>query len=132
MNGHIERIVHVAASPAEVFARLDEQIREHAATANAVDERVTERAYPRRKAWRTRGTTNLFFIDAYTMGCEVAAEDDGTSLRVWIDYRLPCTGMARMLAPLPAAVYARWRVDDLAQDAADSFTDMPTVIAAHP
>jgi hypothetical protein len=123
VSRYVERIVHVPASPAEVFVRLDEQTRD-----DTVAEVVTERIYPRRKAWRRTDPASLLVMDGYTMGYEVSPEDGGSRLKVWIDYALP----ARWLAQLPARIYARWRVDDLAQDAADSFTDMAVALAAHP
>lgn len=129
MNRHLERIVHVDASPAAVFARLEAQTLQDADTAR---ETITERAYPRRKVWQTDAAPQLPVMEGYSMGYEVAPENGGTELRVWIDYALPRQGAARFLAPLPAAVYARWRIDDLAQDAADIFTDMSAAVAAHP
>ena len=120
MSRHIERIVHVAASPAEVFVRLDGHTWQRG---NA----VTERIYPRRKGWKSRATVPML-IAAYTMGYAVAAENGGTQLKIWMDY----TPSDRLLAAPLAAVYARWRVDDLAQDAADGFTDMTAAVAAHP
>jgi len=120
---HLERIVHVAGSPADVFARLDEQTAHH-----PIDEVRTAWVYPSRKAWKTRGAKACAVIDAYSMGYEIAAEDGGSRLKVWIDY----APSRRPLTELAARVYARWRVDDLAQDAADSFTDMTAAVAAHP
>jgi hypothetical protein len=125
MSQYLERVVHVPAAPAEVFARLDDQTR-------AIEEVTVERQPARRKAWRTAGDTHLLVIDGYRMGFDVAAEAAGTRLKVWIDYALPHHGLlGRVAAPL-GALYARWRVDDLAQDAADSFTDMSAVVIAHP
>jgi hypothetical protein len=120
---HLERVVHVAASPAEVFMRLDSQTR-----AQVEDTVVTERAYARRKAWKSDGATPFPVINRYTMGYEVAPEGGGTRLKVWMDFA-PTT---RLLGALVAPIYARWRVDDLAQDAADSFTDMAAAVIAHP
>jgi hypothetical protein len=122
VSRHIERIVHVAASPAEVFMRLEAHTWQHG------HEAVTERVHPRRKAWKSHRDAAPLLIDAYTMGYAVAPENGGTQLRIWMDY----TPTDRLLAPPLAAVYARWRVDDLAQDAADGFTDMTAAVTAHP
>lgn len=123
MRRHLERIVHVPGSPAEVFARLDEQTARH-----PIDEIRTAWIYRSRKTWKARGAKAGTVIDEYSMGYEIAPEGGGSRLKVWIDYK-PAPGL---LAQLAARVYSRWRVDDLAQDAADSFTDMTAVMAAHP
>ena len=132
MSRYLERIVHVAAAPADVFARLDEQTGGPRAAASGIEEITVERRPASRKAWRTAGDTGLLVIDDYRMGFDVAAEDAGTRLKVWIRYALPGSGILRWVAPSLGAIYARWRVDDLAQDASDIFTDMTAAIVAHP
>jgi hypothetical protein len=55
----------------------------------SVDERVTERTPPHRKAWETVGSQKLLVMDRYRMGFDVSAHGSGSLLRVFIDYALP-------------------------------------------
>jgi len=87
----------------------------------AVDEVVIERDPPRRKVWQTFGATRLLIIDTYTMGFALSAAAAGTELTVWIDYTLPAGGIRRWLSPLPAALYARWCVRRMTDDAVGAF-----------
>lgn len=87
-----------------------------------VDEVVTERDPPWRKTWRTVGAPRLIVIGAYEMGFELRAADSGSDLRVWIDYEPPSSGPARWLAALPAALYARWCVQQMFSDAMRHFS----------
>ena len=86
----------------------------------ALDEVVTERSPPKRKAWRTVGQTQLIVVGAYAMGFDLAAIDGGTQVTVWIDYALPKSGVGRWLPSL-ADGYARWCVQQMVRDAIAAF-----------
>jgi hypothetical protein len=86
-----------------------------------VDEVVTERMPPHRKVWRTVGRPKLFAIGAYEMGFELNAAQQGSALRIWIDYELPPSGLGRLL-PCLGDAYARWCVKQMAGDAERTFS----------
>jgi hypothetical protein len=102
----------------------------------AVDEVVTERDPPRRKAWRTVGATGLFILDAYDMGFELEPIATGSRLRVWIAYSLPKGVAGRLLGRLLASSYARWCVGRMVRDAVEFFAasrpDHDVAAAARP
>lgn len=87
-----------------------------------VEEVVTERAPPGRKAWETRGHPRMIVIEAYRMGFEIAPSGgDRSRLRVFIEYDRPQSLAGRLLGPLFAPVYARWCVKRMVSDAAAHF-----------
>lgn len=170
MKRSFETVVDIAASPEQVFDRLDDQTRlaghmeqpsammgggrvtfefdegrgqavgSHIKMGGsafglslAVDEVVTERDPPRRKAWRTVGAARLIVVDGYEMGFEVQPEGAGSKLHVWIDYDLAPTAIGRWFGPALAPLYARWCVVRIANDAAKHFAllaDRPEPVAA--
>jgi hypothetical protein len=85
-----------------------------------LDEVVTEREPPLRKAWQTVNA-RLLVIGPYRLGFELAPEGERTSLRVFIDYALPARTPARWLGRLLAGSYARWCTGRMAADAAQRF-----------
>lgn len=87
----------------------------------SVEEVVTERQPPRRKAWETRGHPNLLVIGAYRMGFEINPSGQASRLRVYIDYDYPGTFASKLLGPLFGPIYAHWCVDRMARDAARRF-----------
>jgi hypothetical protein len=87
----------------------------------SVDETVTERDPPRRKAWTTTGRPKLLVVGHYRMGFETEPKDEGTLLRVFIDYALPEAGTSRWLGRLLGGYYAAWCTRQMAQDTADNF-----------
>lgn len=87
-----------------------------------VDEVVTQREQPRRKAWKTVGQTRLIVMDAYEMGFEIEPVGSGSRLRLWIAYELPSKGLGRWLGPFLAPMFARWCVGRMAGDAARHFS----------
>ena len=101
----------------------------------ALDEVVTERAPPHRKAWRTVGQPKLIVVGPYEMGFDLTPVAGGSELKVWIDYDLPPTGLGRLLPGL-ADGYAQWCVDQMVVDAVSAFgrletgADTPPVRAA--
>jgi len=91
----------------------------------AVEEVVTERQPPLRKAWETVGAPRLLVIGAYRMGFTITQQGRGARLIVFIDYRLPPRGLARGLGRLLGRVYAAWCTRRMASDAAAAFPDQP-------
>ena len=83
-----------------------------------LDEVVTAREPSRRKAWETVGTPKLLIIGKYRMAVDIAAEGNGSTLRVSIDYQQP---EASLLGFLFAAAYAKWCVRRMLNDAATHF-----------
>lgn len=72
-----------------------------------VEEVVTERVEPVRKAWETTGEPRLFVIGRYRMGFDIAPDAVGSRLTVFIDYDDPAPPwrwVGRLLGP----AYARW------------------------
>jgi hypothetical protein len=87
-----------------------------------VEEVVTDREPPRRKAWETVGAPRLLVIGDYRMGFELAPRDAAASeIRVFIDYALPATGVARWLGRLMGDWYARWCTRRMVDDAVRHF-----------
>ena len=87
-----------------------------------LDEVVTEREPPRRKAWETVGQPRLLVVGAYRMGFDITPSADGSDLRVWITYDLAPSLLGRWLGPILAPLYARWCVNRMAGDAASHFS----------
>ena len=88
----------------------------------SVDEIVTERNPPLRKAWETIGTPILLVIGQYRMGYEITPKGKASQLRVFIDYALPDGGpFSRWLGRLFGNFYARWCTQRMADDASKHF-----------
>jgi hypothetical protein len=86
----------------------------------ALEEVVTERTPPTRKAWRTVGETQLIVVGPYVMGFDLVAVEAGTRASVWIDYAPPSTGVGRWF-PWLADAYARWCVKQMVRDVVATF-----------
>lgn len=86
----------------------------------SLEEVVTERAPPLRKAWQTVDA-NLLVIGQYRLGFALSPRGDRSELRVFIDYDLPRSGLARWLGSLFGATYARWCTEQMANDALARF-----------
>jgi uncharacterized protein YndB with AHSA1/START domain len=82
-----------------------------------LDEVVVEHAPPLRKTWKTVGEPRLLVIGSYRMGFDLEPTGATTKLRVSIDYLLPAKGMSRLFGLMFAAMYARWCVRQMAEDA---------------
>ena len=87
----------------------------------AVDEIVIERVPPQRKAWQTIGSPRLFVIGHYRMGFEIASQENGSLLRVYINYALPQNMLARPFGLLFGRYYARWCTRQMVSNAAERF-----------
>ena len=87
----------------------------------ALDEVITEREPPSRKVWQTLGEPRLLVIGAYRMGFTIVTHERGSRLQVFIDYRRPARGLARVLGRLFGRAYAAWCTQKMANDAAATF-----------
>ena len=87
----------------------------------SVDEVVVGREVPHSKGWQTVGDVHLLVIGAYRMGFEVAAQENDSRLRVFIDYDVPAGRMGRWIGHALGHLYARWCVHRMVHDAVDFF-----------
>ena len=88
-----------------------------------VEEAVIERTPPSKKVWETIGDPSLLVIGPYRMGFEIKPDRQRSTLRVFIDYDLPRTGLGRWLGPLLGPLYAQWCTRQMAQDAKAHFAN---------
>jgi uncharacterized membrane protein len=86
----------------------------------SLEEVVTERQPPVRKAWQTLDA-KLLVIGQYRLGFALSPGDHGALLRVFIDYELPHRGFAHWLGRLFGKSYARWCTSQMANDAIAHF-----------
>jgi hypothetical protein len=87
-----------------------------------VNQVVTERHPPLRKAWQTVGPQRLFVLDQYEMGFELRRFKGMTVVRVFIDYSLPEKGAGKWLGELFGSMYARWCTKQIAHVALKHFS----------
>ena len=87
----------------------------------SLDEVVTERDPPTRKAWETVGSPRLLVIGPYRMHFEVTPRGDDSWLRVFIDYALPSTWPERWLGRVFGGYYAHWCTQSMVSDAVGHF-----------
>ena len=88
-----------------------------------VEEAVVERTPPSKKVWETIGDPELLVIGPYRMGFEIVPSGVRSTLRVFIDYDLPRTGLGRWFGPWLGAFYAQWCTRQMAQDAKRHFAE---------
>ena len=94
-----------------------------------VDEVVTKRDPPVQKIWRTVGQPRLLVIGTYTIGIEVAPENGGSRLRVFIDYEPPDGWATKWLGRIFGGMYAKWCVDQMLTGAAMNFAPVHSAAA---
>jgi hypothetical protein len=87
-----------------------------------VAERVIVREPPLRKAWETAAVPRLLVIGHYRMGFEIAPCQNGSVLRIFIDYALPAASGARLLGRLFGGFYARWCTRQMVRGVAHHFS----------
>lgn len=90
----------------------------------SVEDEVTEYDSPLRKVWQTIGNPRLLVIGHYRMGFELTPQDNGSALRVFIEYELPESAPARWLGFLLGGYYARWCTEQMAGDAIKHFAQV--------
>lgn len=88
----------------------------------SLDEVITEREPPTRKAWETVGTPRLLVIGSYRMGFEITPRGNRCLLRVFIDYAWPDRWPNRWLGRMFAGYYARWCTKTMVNDAVRQLT----------
>ena len=86
-----------------------------------VEEVVTEYAPPYAKSWKTIGSPRLLIMGSYGMGFALSLRQDGSQLRIFIDYSLPNEGVSRLLGRLLGKSYAKWCTNRMARDATKHF-----------
>jgi hypothetical protein len=86
-----------------------------------VAEIITEYNPPSSKQWKTVGSPKLLVIGPYAMGFSIVPQQENVSLRVFIDYSAPSSGVPRVLGRLFGRVYAAWCTNRMANDAAAYF-----------
>lgn len=82
-----------------------------------VEEAVTERVPPFRKAWETRGEPRLLVVGPYRMGFTISPQAERSHLVVYIDYALPARGLAHVLGLVFGRAYAAWCTRRMMTDA---------------
>ena len=75
-----------------------------------LDEVVTVHETSYRKEWQTVGKINLLVIDHYTLGFEIRPKENGSQVKVYIDYNLPKSLRTRLLGIVFGRTYAQWCV----------------------
>jgi polyketide cyclase/dehydrase/lipid transport protein len=98
----------------------------------SVEEVVTERDPPRRKAWETTGSPRLLVIGHYRMGFELSPRGSDSALRVFIEYALPAQAPARWLGRLFGSYYARWCTQRMVDDTVQYFESFASGAGATP
>ena len=73
-----------------------------------LDEVITSYEPPYRKTWETVGEPKLLIIGSYKMGFEIMPMDDGSHLKVFIEYNPP--KKFSFLEKLFGRLYAKWCV----------------------
>lgn len=86
----------------------------------SLDEIITRHEPPFTKTWETVGIPKLLVIGFYGMGIEIKPQNNGSSLRVFIDYYLPTTNA--WLGKLFGGMYAKWCVQLMIKGVRDRFT----------
>jgi len=81
-----------------------------------LDEVITQYDPPRRKAWQTVGSLKLLVIGHYLMGMDIAAQNKGSTIKVFIDYELPEALSSRWIGYLFGGIYAKWCVGQMLRD----------------
>jgi len=92
----------------------------------SVEEVVTERVPPVRKVWETTGVPHLMIIGRYRLGFEIRPAASQSLVRIFIDYALPQSGLARVLGRLFGGWYAKWCTRQMLRDVTMHFARLPT------
>jgi hypothetical protein len=98
----------------------------------SLEEVITERQVPNKKAWETIGTPNLLVMAHYRMGFELTPKGNASLVRVFIDYSLPAGPPGSWLGRLLGGVYARWCTKQMADGAARHFNSAAAQHASSP
>ena len=86
-----------------------------------LDEVITKREPSFKKEWETVGKLNLVVIDHYRLGYEIKPENEGSKIRVYIDYDLPKSAKTLWLGVLFGGMYAKWCVNQMINGVKENF-----------
>jgi hypothetical protein len=92
----------------------------------SMDEVVTEREPPSRKAWATVGSPRLLVIGPYRMGFEVMPHGSSSVLRVFIHYAQPLPWPHRWLGRVFGGYYAHWCTQSMVHEVVRQFGSCTT------
>ncbi len=81
-----------------------------------LEEVVTERLPPLRKAWQTRGPVRLLVIGAYRMAFRIEPSGSGCAVEIQIEYDLPDGLPGWFLGRVFGDSYAKWCVSRMAAE----------------
>lgn len=87
----------------------------------SLEEIVRVREPPRRKEWETIGRPRLLVIAGYRLGFDVAPVGEHAKLRLFIEYDLPASPVARMLGYMFGRTYAKWCIKSMIDAARSKF-----------
>lgn len=87
----------------------------------SVKEHIVELVPPLKKVWQTFGQQKMIIIDRYQMGFFLEELVGKTRLNVFINYVLPAKGVKKILGKLLSRAYAKWCVNQIANDALEVF-----------
>lgn len=82
----------------------------------SLDEVVTKHNPPFIKEWETVEYPKLLVIGNYRMGFEISPSDNGSKIKVFIDYE-PSRGKTFLLGALLGHLYAKWCVHQMLNSA---------------
>ena len=85
-----------------------------------LEEIITKYKPPNIKSWETVGIPRLLIIGSYKMGIEIKEGENGSNVRVFIDYQLPKTNT--WLGILFSKLYAKWCVHQMISGVNKHFT----------
>jgi hypothetical protein len=90
----------------------------------SLEEKVVERDPPHRKVWETATPPRLLVIGHYRMGFELTPQENGSTLRVFVDYDLPEKPPTRWLGLMFGGFYAKWCTQQMVNDAVKHFSHL--------
>lgn len=87
----------------------------------SLDEVIVLRNPPYLKVWETVGEPKLLVIGSYKMGFEISSLNQNSSIKVFIDYKLPSSPTSRVLGHMLGGAYAKWCVKQMADGVEEHF-----------
>ena len=87
-----------------------------------LDEQVTKREVPHYKEWQTAGNPKLLVIGHYRMSFEINPKNNGSNLKVSIDYDLPKSLGGSLLGSIFGGMYAKWCVQQMVNGTKEHFS----------
>ncbi len=87
----------------------------------SLEEKVIERDPPHHKVWETTTPPRLLIIGHCRMGFVLTPQENGSTLRVFIDYNLPEKPPARWFGLMFGGFYAKWCTQQMVNDTVKYF-----------